>query len=195
MVLVVELQPLPPPRAWRIIVKQSGPHPLGSPKKLMVTQGCRRRQGQLWGCWVVLGENDEDYLGGHEDPLQVIICIFSLNWENVGGWAHLRAFGCWGPFLSASRGLWVGSKSHGGSPDPLETSQEREQGGGKATPEEGVTLFPLLPTAQRAPAHTGALVAWWEKWGRLGPPRALVAPRTPVSARCPLCPCPGDLLR
>lgn len=66
---------------------------------------------------------------------------------------------------------------------------------GEGNSRGGVTLFPLSPTAQRAPARTGALVAWWAKWGWLGPPRTLVAPRTPLSARCPLYPCPGDLLR
>lgn len=191
MVLLGELQPLPPPWAWRIAVKQKGSHPLGSPKKLMVTLGFRRRQGQLWGCWVDLGDNDADFLGGHQDPPPVIICIFSLLWESVVGWAHLREFGCWGPFSSASRGLWVRSRSHGTSLRPHRMENRMGEGNSRGV----VTLFPLSPTAQRAPARTGALVARWAKWGRLGPPRALVALRTLLSARCPLCPCPEDLLR
>uniref|UniRef100_A0A8D2NLH5 ArfGAP with SH3 domain, ankyrin repeat and PH domain 3 n=1 Tax=Zosterops lateralis melanops TaxID=1220523 RepID=A0A8D2NLH5_ZOSLA len=49
-------------------------------------------------------------------------------------------FGCWRPILSASRGLWMGSRPPGGSSDPPETSQEGEQGGEGNSRGEGDTV-------------------------------------------------------
>lgn len=184
----------PPARAWGRancpwgVWSKGVPHPeLESPGELMLALGCRRGQGQPWGCWIAPGEGAADYLGVIPRPPTSYQILFFLFLEIVVGWARLREGECWGPSPSVFGELWVGSWSLGGP--------RRKGDRGEGTSRVGVTLSLLSLAARRAPAHTDASAAWWAKRGRPCPPRAPVAPRTLLRARCPPCPCPGDLLR
>lgn len=110
-------------------------------------------------------------------------------WENVVGWAHLREFGCWRPILSASRGLWMGSRPPGGSSDPPETSQEGEQGGEGNSRGEGDTVPAVTHSSEstRSYRRIGGVVG---KLGSAGSPQSPGGPEDPALSKVPPVPMP-----
>uniref|UniRef100_A0A8C3UNS9 ArfGAP with SH3 domain, ankyrin repeat and PH domain 3 n=1 Tax=Catharus ustulatus TaxID=91951 RepID=A0A8C3UNS9_CATUS len=95
-----------------------------------------------------------------------------------------------GPFPSASRVLWVGFRSHGGSPDPLETSQEGKRGGERQQNGGGGDTVPAVTHSSESTRSYRRVSGMVGKMGLAGSPQSPGGTEDPTLSKVPPVPMP-----